>query len=423
MRNNRLLRALPVPALALLALLAGANTALAQAHVTLPLQEQGSLDGAPYKIRVPANWNGTLLVFAHGYRDAADHPGEVDNRTADAAPGGTPFEDFLLAQGYGLAGSAFRENGFAVKQGVQNSLALANFFKGRVGKPRRTILWGASLGSIVTLESIERFPGTYDGAVALCTVGAGTPRTLDLFLVLQIAYDVTFGWPAAWGRVGAVREDLDFETEVAPVLIAQLSNPANIGKFEFIRLVTRTPMEGFYPNFLFTDMFFATEAAAEFARRTRGNPAQNLDHIYTLGPAEKGYLQALGVNADPLLAAMSARRFAADPSARNYGEHYAEFTGHINRPVLSFHTRADGLIPAFHETAYRDTVADAGRSHLLLQVFNDSAGHCNFSAPQLFIVVQALDGWIQTGVRPPDAAFPAAFGFLPGFQPPPFPHQ
>ena len=51
-----------------------------------PLDLSGSLNGAPYRIRVPANWNGTLLVFAHGYRDKADHPGEVDNRNADLAP-------------------------------------------------------------------------------------------------------------------------------------------------------------------------------------------------------------------------------------------------------------------------------------------------------------------------------------------------
>ena len=51
-----------------------------------PVDESGEINGAPYRIRVPANWNGTLLVYAHGYRDKADHPGEVDNRAADVAP-------------------------------------------------------------------------------------------------------------------------------------------------------------------------------------------------------------------------------------------------------------------------------------------------------------------------------------------------
>jgi hypothetical protein len=78
----------------------------------------GTLDGAPYKIRVPDSWNRTLLVYAHGYRDRADHPGETDNRQADAAPGGELAEAFLLAQGYGLAGSAYKNNGWAVEEGI-----------------------------------------------------------------------------------------------------------------------------------------------------------------------------------------------------------------------------------------------------------------------------------------------------------------
>jgi hypothetical protein len=51
-----------------------------------PLDLSGEIDGAPYRIRVPEVWNGTLLIFAHGYRDKADHPGEIDNRNADIAP-------------------------------------------------------------------------------------------------------------------------------------------------------------------------------------------------------------------------------------------------------------------------------------------------------------------------------------------------
>ncbi len=51
-----------------------------------PIDTSGEINGAPYRIVVPAVWNGTLLVYAHGYRDKADQPGEVDNRNADIAP-------------------------------------------------------------------------------------------------------------------------------------------------------------------------------------------------------------------------------------------------------------------------------------------------------------------------------------------------
>ena len=84
-----------------------------------PLDFSGHLNGAPFRIRVPANWNGTLLVFAHGYRDKADHVGEVDNRNADVAANAA-LEAPLLAQGYALAGSAYRDNGWAVEEAIQD---------------------------------------------------------------------------------------------------------------------------------------------------------------------------------------------------------------------------------------------------------------------------------------------------------------
>src|SRR5829696_8077865 len=71
--------------LLLLTLMPAAPVTHANAPAVGPLDLSGELHGAPYRIRVPANWNGTLLVFAHGYRDKADHPGEIDNRSADVA--------------------------------------------------------------------------------------------------------------------------------------------------------------------------------------------------------------------------------------------------------------------------------------------------------------------------------------------------
>src|SRR4029453_2637445 len=201
-----------------------------------PLDLSGDLHGAPYRIRVPAVWNGTLLVFAHGYRDKADHPGEVDNRNADLAPSAA-LEAALLASGFALAGSAFRDNGWAVEEGIQDKKDLAVFFRGAVGQPDRTILWSVSLGSIIGLESMERFGGIYDGALCLCAAGAGSTRIWDAGVGIYLGYDVVFGVPASWGTVGEVRNDINFDTEVVAKLAPELSNPLNFPKFEFIRLV------------------------------------------------------------------------------------------------------------------------------------------------------------------------------------------
>ena len=385
---------------------------------------EGSIGGAAYKIRVPDNWNRTLLIYAHDYRDKADHAGETDERQADAAPGGELFEALLLAQGYALAGSAYSEDGWAVQEGITDTHALVKEFRHRVGKPDRTILWGFSLGSIITFKSIEKYPDLYDGAIAACGVGVGTPRVTDRGADLATAYDVTFGWPAVWGTPGDVRDDLDFETEVAPILLAQVTSPANLGYFEFIRLVNHLPEEDFYSgsNWLFTDMFFNTEARAELERRAGGPIVQNRNHTYSLTQEEQAYLGTLGINANVLLNDMNARRYlSGKKSARRYLDRYATYTGKLQRPVLTIHTTVDGLVTVDNEFEYRKTVEGAGRTSFLLQMFTDSVGHCTFTPEQLVSSVKAMESWLSTQTRPGPAFFPESLGFVPDFQPPPWP--
>lgn len=396
-----------------------------------PLDVSGELFGAPYRIRVPENWNGTLLVYAHGYRDRADHPGEVDNRSADLAPSAA-LEPVLLAQGYALAGSAYRNNGWAVQEGIDDLRNLAIYFRLRAGHPQRTILWGFSMGSVIAFESMERYGFLYDGALAGCAVGAGASQSWDSAGDLALAYDRLFGLPSTWGTPGNMRDDLDFETEVQPKLIAEVSNPANFPKFEFIRLVTGTPGRGlnppappaFYPGWVFTDMFFTTEARAELERRARGPVVQNLNRNYNLTAAEKAYLGGLGVPApviDGWLAALNAgRTFSAPFYSRFYLKQNADYTGRIDGPVLTLHTLYDPLVTVSQEREYAQTVEQARRGRYLYQAYTNGNGHCNFTGEQLVASVNSIDNWVRTRTRPTAANFPAALGFLPdSFVPPP----
>jgi hypothetical protein len=397
-----------------------------------PVDLSGELFGAPYRIRVPANWNGTLLLFAHGYRDKADHPGEVDNRTADIAPNAA-LEAPLLAQGYALAGSAYRDNGWAVEEGIRDTRNLAVLFHLLVAKPQRTILWSVSLGSIIAFESMERYSGLYDGALCMCGPGAGSTRIWDGGLALYLAYDVVFGVPATWGDVREVRDDLNFETEVFPKLSGELANAANFPKFEFIRLVGGTPGRGitpppppaFYPAWVVTDLIFLTEFRAELQRRAGGPFVQNLDHNYSLTAGEKAYLVSLGVPAaliETWLSQMNGRtNIVAAPGPRHYVARNATFTGKIKDPVLTLHTIIDPLVTVSNESAYRETVLDAHRGQRLFQTYTTGNGHCAFTGPQLLTSVSAIENWVRTGTRPTAATFPAALGFDSSFVPPPFP--
>ncbi len=64
-----------------------------------------------YKIRVPSNWNGTLVLYSHGYEFA---PAPVHD-VGDDATG-----NWLLDHGYALAGSTYSSTGWALEQAFQD---------------------------------------------------------------------------------------------------------------------------------------------------------------------------------------------------------------------------------------------------------------------------------------------------------------
>ena len=393
-----------------------------------PIDTSGEIDGAPYRIVVPANWNGTLLVYGHGYRDKADHPGEVDNRNADIAPSAA-LVPVLLAQGFALSGSAYKDNGWAVEEGVQDLKNLTTYFRDTYAQPDRTILWTFSMGTVIGFKSMEQFGGIYDGALCGCAIGAGATQSWDAAGDLALAYDTVFGMPAAWGTFGDVRDNIDYESEVQPKLISEVLNAANFPKFEFIRLVVGTPGRGitppagFYPGWLFTDMFFTMEARSELERRAGGPIVQNLNRNYNLTPAERAYLMGFGIPPaviDGWLLQMNGQRYVSAPQySRNYVEHNADYSGKIKHPVLTMHTIVDPLVTVSQEYEYAETVNSAGRGRLLFQTYTNGNGHCAFSGPQLITAVNAINTWVKDGTKPTAATFPAAQGFVPGFVPPP----
>ena len=76
---------------------------LAAAHGHFPAKYTGTLaNGTTWVADVPANWNGTLLLYSHGFGPLT---------AADAPDPGT--QAALLARGYALAGSSYDPNGSA----------------------------------------------------------------------------------------------------------------------------------------------------------------------------------------------------------------------------------------------------------------------------------------------------------------------
>jgi len=394
----------------------------------------GVIDGAAYSIRVPANWNGTLLVYARGYRTKSNRPDQPDDHRAFAAmspregfPQLPEMEELLLVNGYAIAGSAYRDNGFAVEEAIEDTRQLVRLFRRQVGRPSRTIIYGVSMGALVALHAAENPAGIYDGAICACGIVAGTPLVTDLTSDFAAAYAAVFGWPRSWGDIGDVRDDLDFDTEVLPLLISQLQNSANMPRFEFIRLVTQSPLAGFYDGtkpgpWLVLNMFFATEGRAELEGRAGGPVTQNRDHTYSLTATGRQYLVSLGLNPDPLVAQLELNfRFSADKKARRYSESFYEPGGRLRVPTLTIHTVGDGLATPANARVLRENLKQARDSSLLHQAYTNDTGHCSFTSAQFLQAIQAMERWVITGTQPRRDDFPAGLGFVPDFEPPAWP--
>ena len=314
---------------------------------------------------------------------------------------------------------------------MQDTLALTTYFRGRVGDPKRVILWGNSLGGLVAARLIEDYPRSFDGAIALSASVAGAPRMQDRFLDFSLAYAVVFGWPDdAWGPVENLRSGLNFAADVNPKVNWPKPDGSNLGGWEFIRLVNGWAPDTFWKTDPMTGrtgyllrMLFATWFRA-LAQDWAGGPvAQNIDHKYSLTSDEKKYLAGLGVQADDLLAKINARtNIAASPRARDYLTRFGDVHGTLMKPVLTLHTTLDTLVDSNNASAYRKTVEDSGCLNNLVQAYVSGVGHNAFTAKQLLAALAAMESWLDTGKRPGASAFPVELGFDNAFVPPPWPY-
>src|SRR5713101_3277891 len=146
---------------------------------------QGALGGANYTIQVPSNWNGTLVLYSHGYVSSTSPLLSPAPDAGDALTGAA-----LLQQGYALAGSSYSQNGWALQQAFHDQVALLNFFTTTCGPPTRTIAWGHSLGGIITAGLIQLYPDRFAGALPMCGVLAGGVGTWNQALDGAYAFKV-----------------------------------------------------------------------------------------------------------------------------------------------------------------------------------------------------------------------------------------
>jgi pimeloyl-ACP methyl ester carboxylesterase len=123
-----------------------------------PKVEVGTINGAAFRIDVPDNWNGGLVVYCHGYSAA------IVTYKPDVA---IPFLAAFTDQGYAVAQSGYATGGWAVQEAAVDTESLRRYFITKYGVPKETYLTGHSMGGFLTMMLMETYPQVYDAALPL----------------------------------------------------------------------------------------------------------------------------------------------------------------------------------------------------------------------------------------------------------------
>ena len=381
----------------------------AQQHLT------GSLpDGATYVMDVPAKWNGVLLLYSHGYTA----PGG-SNPAYDVGDGYTG--NFLLNNGYALAGSSYSTTGWAVHEALPDQVATLDLFQSLVGTPIQTIAWGHSMGGIITAGLVQQYPDRFAAALPMCGVVAGgvgffnemldaafTFNTLVAGGSLQVVNiaDPLQDYQNAEGWLGYAQGSEQGQARIA--LVAAMADEP--GWFD---PGTAEPAPSDYAtrevnqfNWLAYDLFpFAFYYRAELEGRAGGNPSWNTRVNYAAQlqrSADNAEVQALykaaGLSLSADLATLKkAGRIASNPGAEDYLIQNIIFNGQLSVPVLAMHTTGDGLVPVEDEQAYMATARKAGNKSLVRDLFVHRAGHCTFTPAETVTAMQTLTTRLSAG--------------------------
>jgi hypothetical protein len=365
-------------------------------------------NGAAYRIEVPLDWNGDLVVFAHGYR------GQGTTVWVDS-PG---LRAHHVARGFAWAASSYQTNGYDVGQGVRDSHALIAQFAATVGRPaRKVFMTGASMGGHITAVAIEHFPRSFVGAMPYCGV-LGDAELFDYFLDANVTAaaltDTPIEFPlnptpefiarygqlvqgllpelgTGWGRPGVPPQLTEVGEQWANAVEQRSGGTrpgfdAAFGYWNSLPSLTELNtvpfLFGLYPG-----LSGGTSQIAE------GNVTSNRFTLYQLDGDPRLSRAEWRLNAEVLRVSRTDR-----PSRDLSGIPLVQ--GRPRVPVLSLHNIGDLFVPLSMEQVYARRALLNGRGRLFVSRAIRAVGHCDFTPDELRQGFDDLVRWVRTGDRP-----------------------
>jgi pimeloyl-ACP methyl ester carboxylesterase len=335
--------------------------------------DTGRIDGAMYRIVIPAIWNHNLVMYAHGY-EMPSMPG--DPKMFHSARNDMSVKPFL-DRGFAVARSAYRKKGWALVEGVDDTEALRTYFFSKYGKPDTCYITGHSMGGGITLATIENFAKYYQGAMPMCPL-AGHP-----YLQTKMALDINAVFAAMFPGV------LPSLTDVTSGKAPTLSYPAiqaAIAKDTSLAAAIARRFE-LKPKDLPMVIMFNDGVLRDISQLAGGNPFDNTNTLYS------GFPDDWEVN----------RMVERLPAAQGTEDFYDKYdrTGNINCPTLLLHTIYDQLIsPSMAVVSFDNLVHEQGKQSNLVMVYTNGQGHCNFTAEETGKAFDLLRKWVSAGRKP-----------------------
>ena len=371
----------------------------------------GVLNKAGYQIEVPKNWNGMLVMYAHGYAGTG----------ANLSVSPPALRRHLIAQGYAWAASSYSTNYYDVRAGVEDTNALALAFKDIAGKngrtlnaPTKTYIVGVSMGGHVTAAAVdEENIATannkirYAGAVPMCGV-LGDTELYDYFAAYQTAAMVEAGMPATdwppsnWATIGPQVQAKLFSSFPGGSTPTAQAVPTAQG----MRLKQIVANLSGGPRPLFDYAYsgsYQNTVWGTFGRDGKMQGILNEDVVTTKDITFQ-------LDADPALSAEEVAYNASIfrvPSVidanrlRRDGLRWIPKTNaQIKVPVVTIHTLGDLYVPFKMEQIYKRRADALGTSNLLVQRAIRGIAHCDFTIAEQASAFDAMTKWEQQGVKP-----------------------